>query len=81
MARPVISPEAFIAEVNKRLPGHHAYKPGMRVFLVPKGATSATAAGYDFEPGEAKGVVANIVDQVLKEYDEGGLPPVVTGHP
>jgi hypothetical protein len=81
MAKPVISPEAFIAEVNKRLPDHHAYKQGMRVFLVPSGATSATATEYDFEPEEAKGVVANVVDQILVEYDEGGIPPVVTGHP
>lgn len=81
MAKPVIFRDAFIAEVNKRLAGHRLYKPGMRVFLVPKGATSAIATGYDFEPEEAKGVVANVVDQIRAEYDEADIPPVVTGHP
>jgi hypothetical protein len=50
MAKSVICPEEFIAEVNKRLPDHHAYKPGMRVFLVRNGATSATTTGYDSNP-------------------------------
>jgi hypothetical protein len=58
MAKPVISPEEFIAEMNKRIKGHGAYEDGMRVFLVPEGANGKTASGYGFEgPGPIQMVV------------------------
>ncbi|PRZ56626.1 hypothetical protein BX589_101276 [Paraburkholderia fungorum] len=69
MAKPVITREQFINIVNERLPGHHSYRAGTRIFLVPVGTTGAAAAGYDFEPAEATGVVANVADQVMSEYD------------
>lgn len=70
MANPVISPEEFIAEVNKRLPNHHAYKPGMRVFLVPIGADGKRAAGYDWEPKDLDtiGAVAAVADHVRSDF-------------
>jgi hypothetical protein len=68
MAKPVISPEGFVAEVNKRLHRHHAYEPGMHVFLVPEGANGKIAKGYDFEPPEAAGVVADIANHVALLY-------------
>jgi hypothetical protein len=68
MAKPVISPEVFVAEVNRRLHRHHAYRPGMRVFLVPDGANGKTAGGYEFEPPEAAGVVADIANHVESLY-------------
>ncbi|WP_175920340.1 hypothetical protein [Burkholderia pyrrocinia] len=70
MAKPVISPEEFIAEVNKRLPKHAEFKSGMRVFLVPNGADGKSASGYGFEPRDrvTTGVVAAVADQVASEF-------------
>ncbi|WP_157380707.1 hypothetical protein [Burkholderia ubonensis] len=48
MARKVISPERYIEELNRRLPGCLGYREGLRVFLVPEGADSKTATGYDW---------------------------------
>ncbi len=50
MAKPVISPEEVIAEVNGRIPSHPAYAQGMHAFLVLRGSDSKTASGYDWEP-------------------------------
>ncbi|MDN4573717.1 hypothetical protein DBB29_09025 [Pandoraea cepalis] len=72
MAKSVLSPEQFIDEVNRRLPGMYGYKPGMRAFLVPEGATGATATGYDFTPSDDLGTVGAgkaASDSVLREYD------------
>jgi hypothetical protein len=70
MAKQVISPEEFIAEINTRLPDHHAYEAGMHVFLVPIGATGRSASGYDWEPKDLVtiGVIASIVSRVESEY-------------
>lgn len=48
MAREVISPERYVEELNKRLPGCLGYREGLRVFLVPEGANGNTATGYDW---------------------------------
>jgi len=71
MAKRVISPEEFIAEVNNRLPSHGGYAPGMHAFLVPRGADGKTASGYDWEPDglATTGVVATIAAQVEAEFD------------
>ncbi|HEX7907319.1 MAG TPA: hypothetical protein VF534_04405 [Paraburkholderia sp.] len=72
MATQVISPEEFIAEVNRRLLNHFAYETGMRVFLVPIGASGKTAHGYDWEPKDDTatiGVVAEVTNQVDSEFD------------
>jgi hypothetical protein len=71
MAKQVISPEEFIAEVNKRLPGHPSYRRNMRAFLVPRGADGKMATGYDWEPDglATTGVVATIAAQVEVEFD------------
>lgn len=71
MDKQVISPEEFVDEVNRRLPDHHMYKDGMRVFLVPRGATAQTAEGYDFEPDDmtTNGVVQEVVGKVHSEFE------------
>ncbi|MFM0163916.1 hypothetical protein PQR39_26315 [Paraburkholderia sediminicola] len=71
MAKPVISPEEFIAEVNKRLPDHGTFKNGLHVFLVPRRATGATARGYDWEPKDLDSTtaVAAVADHVDSAYD------------
>jgi hypothetical protein len=81
IAKPVLTPQQFIDLVNERLPDHQMFEQGMRVFLFPVGATSATALGYGFEPPAAAGVVADIVARVREEYDVSNVPPVVRGHP
>jgi hypothetical protein len=69
MAKPVISPEEFIAEMNKRIKEHGAYEDGMRVFLVPEGATGRTASGYGFDgPGRVQMVVGTVHDHVEALY-------------
>lgn len=75
MAKPSLTPEQFVDEVNRRLPEHPLYQPGMRVFLYPRGSTGQTANGVDFEgPGSARGVTADIENQVRNEY-EISVPP------
>jgi hypothetical protein len=71
MAQQVISPEEFIAEVNRRLPSHPAYTRGMHAFLVPLGADGKTATGYDWDPDglATTGVVATVAAQVEKEFE------------
>jgi hypothetical protein len=68
MATQIISPEEFIAEVNKRLPNHHAYKPTWRVYLYPEGASGTTASGYEIEPSGDIGHIRQVIDQVLSQY-------------
>lgn len=68
MAKPILTPQQFVDEVNSRLPGHAMYQPGMRVFLVPVGSDQPT--GTDFEgPGPAQGVTADVENHVRSEYD------------
>lgn len=71
MAKQVLSPEEFVAEINKRLPSHHGYKEGLHVFLVPLGASGATATGYDWEPSDRDTIaaVAAAGDHVASQYD------------
>ncbi|EON13109.1 hypothetical protein [Pandoraea sp. SD6-2] len=71
MAKPVLSPEQFINEVNRRLPNMFGYKPGMKAFLVPDGADGAHATGYDCEPDDLAtiGAVKAASDAVLREFD------------
>lgn len=64
MAKQVISPEHFIAEVNKRLPNHPAYKSNWCVFLHPEGSKGTTAGGYGIEPREDIGYINEVVDHV-----------------
>ncbi|MGF6444372.1 hypothetical protein [Paraburkholderia youngii] len=70
MSKPVISREQFIDEVNKRLPSHHKYRVGMRVFLAPEGASGESATGYDRYPNDAvtSGVVAAVVNLVREDF-------------
>ncbi|BCF97401.1 hypothetical protein PPGU19_019700 [Paraburkholderia sp. PGU19] len=71
MSKPVISPEEFIAEVNKRLPNIGGYETGMRISLYPEGSNGVNASGYSLEPDtiETRAVVGTIVSQVLFEFD------------
>ncbi|CAN7379231.1 hypothetical protein [Paraburkholderia sp. SIMBA_054] len=71
MSKPVISPEEFIAEVNKRLPSIGGYETGMRVSLYPEGSNGVTASGYSLEPDtiEARAVVGTAISQVLFAFD------------
>jgi hypothetical protein len=71
MSKPMISPEEFIAEVNKRLPNIGGYETGMRVSLYPEGSNGATASGYSLEPDtiESRAVVGNAISRVLFEFD------------
>jgi hypothetical protein len=67
----MVSPEEFIAEVNKRLPSVGGYETGMRVSLYPEGSNGVTASGYSLEPDtiEARAVVGTAISQVLFEFD------------
>lgn len=70
MAKQVISPEEFIAEVNKRMRQHPAFEEGMRVFLTPLGASGKTAGGYDFEgPGLVELVTSDAHAYVTSLYE------------
>jgi hypothetical protein len=71
MAKPVISPEEFIAELNRRLPTHASFAQGMHAFLVPIGGDGKRATGYDWEPDglATTGVVATMAALVEAESD------------
>lgn len=70
MHKQIVSPDEFIAEMNRRLPRQYGYKPGLHVFLSPKGSTSATATGYNFEPHDLDCVtaVSLVAGQMEKEF-------------
>ena len=68
MAKQVISPEEFIVEVNKRLPEHHAYKPGWRIFFYPEGSDATTAKGFDVKPRRDIGHITQVITLVLSQY-------------
>jgi hypothetical protein len=69
-AKPKLTPEQFVDEVNRRLPSHSQYRPGMRIFLYPPGSNGGTASGLDFDgPDAARGVTADIENQVMQEFD------------
>ena len=69
MAKQVISPEEFIAEINKRLPGYRPTRLAC-ASLVPPGATGASAAGYDWEPKDlfTVGVIATVAWHLESEF-------------
>jgi len=69
MTKRVISPEEFIAEVNRLLKRHHAFKSNWSVYLVPPGSDGRTATGYEIEPRDAIGHIAQVIDHVLSSYD------------
>ncbi|OUL80706.1 hypothetical protein [Paraburkholderia hospita] len=71
MSKLIISPEEFIAEVNKQLPNIGGYESGMLVSLYPEGSNGASASGYSLEPDtiETRAVVGTAVSQVLFEFD------------
>ncbi|KCB24881.1 hypothetical protein [Bordetella hinzii] len=67
-----LTPEQFVAEMNHRLPQKFGYKPGLRVFLYPEGATAETARGVDWTfRDELNSVVAVKAahDDVAAQYD------------
>ncbi|QRR06488.1 hypothetical protein FPJ27_08730 [Burkholderia sp. MS455] len=49
---PVISATQFIELVNQRLPSHHVFKAGMRVFLVRPASADADATEFDYRDDE-----------------------------
>jgi len=49
LARTALSLDAYIAEINRRLPQHADYREGMRVVRDPLGAPSGGSGGYTFE--------------------------------
>jgi len=50
---PVISAAEFIELVNPRLPSHHVFKAGKRVFLVTPASADTGATKIDFSPRRA----------------------------
>ncbi|WP_254624555.1 hypothetical protein [Burkholderia diffusa] len=50
---PVISARQFIKLVNQRLPSHHVFKAGMRVFLVRPASADADATESTIHRGRA----------------------------
>ncbi|ANN78934.1 hypothetical protein [Bordetella flabilis] len=66
MAKPVITPQQFIAEANKRLPAN------VQLFLTPRGATIETATGYDWTNRDSLNAVTAVklvVDQLAEQYE------------
>ncbi|WP_334004238.1 hypothetical protein [Burkholderia cepacia] len=68
VARPVISREDFIDEVNRRMRNHHAYQDGWRVFLYPEGAHPDAVQGWSIEPRSAAGHIRRVSDHVFSNF-------------
>src|SRR6516162_8128109 len=45
MQKVAITPEEFIDEINRRLPEHDCYTPGLQMFLVPRNGVGNDAIG------------------------------------
>lgn len=59
MEKPIITPDEFVDEINRRLPEHDCYSPGLQMFLVPRNGVANDAIGIDWEPRDAdNGVIA-----------------------
>lgn len=75
MAKPRLTRQQFVDEVNRILPEQVGWQEGMRVFLVPVGTTGRAAHGIDFEGEEPaiRGVTAAAQAKVLEQYDVEGF--------
>ncbi|WP_322047247.1 hypothetical protein [Paraburkholderia sp. J67] len=59
MRKPVLTPEEFVDEINRRLPEHDCYTAGLQMFLLPRNGRGEDAIGIDWEPRTARnGVIA-----------------------
>ena len=71
MRKPVISPEEFVNEVNRRLPDHDCYTTGLHMFLLPRTGRAEDAVGIDWEPRTARNAAIAIGEthrQVSAEF-------------
>lgn len=71
MQKPIITPEEFVDEINRRLPEHDCYSTGLQMFLVPRNGRGEDAIGIDWEPRTARnGVIAvsEIHEEVANEF-------------
>ena len=70
MAKPLLTPDQHIAEMNRRLGQHPAYRAGMDFLPYPEGSTGPGMSGYTFAgPFELTGVYAQIAHDVAQEFD------------
>jgi hypothetical protein len=74
MAKPVISPEQFVALVNERIQKHHSYKPGMKIRFDPDVSNPGHASGYGYDGPDGKGVFSDVEAEVSSEYGVS-IPP------
>jgi hypothetical protein len=77
MQKPVISPEEFVNEVNRRLPEHDCYTAGLQMFLLPRNGRAEDAIGIDWEPRAARNAVIAISEthrQVSAEFTVSKYP-------
>ena len=71
MEKPIITPEEFVDEINRRLPEHDCYTQGLQMFLVPRGAMPDEAIGIDWEPRNARNGVIAVIEvhrEVASEF-------------
>lgn len=70
MNKPRLTPEQYIAEMNRRLKEHDAYREGMAFVPYPEGATGSNLSGYSFTgPFGLTGIYALIAHQVANDFD------------
>lgn len=71
MEKPIITPEEFVDEINRRLPEHDCYSPGLQLFLISRNSVGNDATGIDWEPlGASNCVIAvsEIHSQVAADH-------------
>ncbi|WP_334052149.1 hypothetical protein [Burkholderia cepacia] len=79
MAREVISPERYVDELNKRLPGCLGFREGLRVFLVPEGSDGKTATGYDWTFRDSLDAIAAVSAAAAMVDAEFQVDPHISG--
>ena len=70
MPKPRLTPEAYIAEMNRQLREHEHFREGMAFYTYPEGARGNAITGYDVTgPFQLIGVYAQVAKKVADQFD------------
>lgn len=66
----LLTPDQYIAEMNRRLEQHRDYHKGMAFVPYPEGATGSSMSGYSVTgPFGLMGIYAQVANEVTQDYD------------
>lgn len=70
MNKPMLSPDQYIAEMNRRLTLHEGYREGMAFVPYPEETTGRSMSGYSVTgPLDLMGIYAQVSHEVARHFD------------